>query len=257
MHRTASRFSTALPVAAIFVSLLLVSGEARAGGQDIIDRQCSVVNVVDSVEARRYAASVGIMSQDPAVRARLLSRLENPPGAELCALAISQSYCNAEFLEFAVSALTSTMGSMNQAGSAFFTTLGLASTVEDLPDNAGDHTLGILGTVVGGVTGGVAGMARRGEPVIGTLKGGVLGAGIFGSAGSVLDARRAEARCRSVQEGFTSLTVVLLERGLSPTRDDRDLVRKISEIASQLSPEQKQLANEMIEVIGVTVDRID
>jgi hypothetical protein len=224
------------------------AGAARSQGavQDVIDRQCSAVNLASEREAI-YAAGVGAMTQDAGLQRALLGGLSQPGGGLACAGSVAASTCSASYIEFATSVLTNmTTGA---GGSVFFGALDAGTVAED----PARETMGAAGALLGGLAGALTGEDTFG----GAAKGAVIGGGIGLGIGLAADRGEALRQCRALQATFDALTAELLRRGLRPSDDPARLRRQIEDIASRMGADQRDVATRMLAAMGVAEARID
>lgn len=239
-----------LVASAVVASGLLLVAPSQAQVQAVIDRQCSWVNITDDQRAR-FAASVGIMTTDSALRQRLFSGFPDAAGSEMCASAVSQSFCNEDYFGFVYHALTNLMAT-NAGGSAFFTALDVMDSAsapsEDTTEFGLASPLAALGLGIAGYRGNPTGGSRLGDAVGGAVLG-------FGAV-TAWELHQAFARCNTTQEEFTAMTELLVRNGLRGLSNETRLVADMRAIAASMSPSDAAIVEGMIEAMSVTADRI-
>lgn len=235
----------------LFVLLGAVCGAASVAAQSTPDRilygPCTHTDIVELDDAT-YSAAVGVMSVDPTSRAKLLAGVPGRRNAGSCAFVVSESFCNAEFLSFASSALTSSM-TAGGAGSRFFTALGLNEAASDPAANALGLTMGLGGAILGGIVGSEDG-------AIGMAKGGAIGGALGLGAGAIARNKMLLDRCRGVQNQFSDLTARMIGSGLRPQRNYPQLFGEIRRVTARMHAKDKELAETMIEAMAVSAAKI-
>ena len=217
---------------------------------EVIDRQCSWATIAN-VQQARFAASVGIMTTDSALRQRLFSGFPDAAGSEMCAQTVSQAFCNQEYFNFTFDALTATMPAANAGGSAFFTALDVMEGATAPSDNGPEAGLGVLGAVTGGVLGAATG-GDGGSIARGAIAGGAIGWG----ASSMLTAHQAYAHCQEMQQDFTAVTALLVRNGLRGLSNETRLIGDMRALAAHLPAQDALTVEAMIEAMRVTADRV-
>lgn len=238
----------------LFALLLMTVTGDRANAQTVqaaLDRNCSFVTISDDRRAR-FAASVGIMSADPATRQRLFAGYPEATGSETCARVVSQSFCSREYFDFTVAALTGSMP-VNPGGRAFFSALDALGTTTDPAGSPAASALGMVGATAGGIVGFIGGD----NPLAGAAKGALVGGALGLGSGVMIDTGAAYAKCGSLQADFTDLTDRLRSAGLRGYSSEAQLRRDIQNIAVTFAPDDARLAEAMLAAMAVTADRIE
>lgn len=233
--------------AILAASASIASPALALGFLDLQDRQCSALNV-ETVADARYAASVGVMSQDPAVRAQLLSGMGE--GATTCAAAMAKTLCSRETFNYTIESITAVF----PANSAFMNTLAAAEAMQNPRENG----LAITGAVTGATVGGIAGMLLGGDkPLSGALNGALKTGAVLMTLGAWYDTRAALDACADQQRAFTELTAAMMRGGLRRVPSDGDMRAVVLQAASGGSAGQQQTAKAMTEAMLITADRIE
>jgi hypothetical protein len=240
-----------LSLKAATAALLVLTGQA-AWAQSTTDRiaygQCTATNIVIAEDAQ-YAAAVGVMTTESADQAKLLAGVPSRRGSDLCARRVSDAFCDASFLDFAITSLITSM-TAGSAGEHFFTALGLSEAAEDAGGNVIGLTAGLGGAILGGVMG-------SGDGLLGIAKGGAIGGGIGFGLGSIADKKIVFDRCANIQSEFSDLTRRMLASGFRPQRHHRQLFAEIDRVTARLSTEDRRLGEQMIEAMAVSAAKID
>ncbi|MBB5222830.1 hypothetical protein HNP73_002766 [Amaricoccus macauensis] len=216
-----------------------------------VERQCSLANLFEDSggsSRAKYAAVVGIMSQDPAVHSALLANRS----AQMCAHAVSQSFCSKQVFKHTLNWVTTAIPS-----SKLMDALGAIATAKAPEENPRAATLGTLGAIAGGVMG----VANSGSPLEGFVDG-VKGAATIGGlglgAGALLDSGKDLGACKELQSDFTDITAAMMRGGLRRQADAEAMIATVQRVAAREgSPKQKETMGAMVEVMEATAYRIE
>lgn len=242
---------TLLP-AALLASLAVaqpaISQPARFGPMPLIEDSCSLANLFedDGGSSRaKYAAVVGVMSQDPAVHQKLLPS----KSARMCAHAASSSLCASQIIKFTITFAQSMFPS-----SKLIDVMTAADLAKDPAKDPNAVTGGIMGAVIGGGLGAALSKSTLGGAVTGAAVGGGIGMGI----GTWLDSGKPVAACEKLQSDFTDITAAMMLGGLGPQADADAMIATVQRVAArQGSPKQKETMSAMVEVMEATAYRIE